>query len=216
MQITCTECRKKLNVPDTAAGKRVRCPACKHLMPVPVLSVAAAPTPPTEADRVEPAELLSSTADVAPAAAPSVMRCAKCKAHALQRLRADAFTRNPGYVCTRCSATMRPPGTTLFYVFVILLGSFVVVFGLFTGVIAFAAFDYLLRLLFATSFLILLGGVTVLWGVTQILLPMPLDAPPQRSRFMLGCLIFASVVVVCVLVLGGLFAGIMYYMQEMM
>lgn len=33
--ITCTECNRKLNVPDSAAGKKVRCPACKAVVEVP-------------------------------------------------------------------------------------------------------------------------------------------------------------------------------------
>jgi DNA-directed RNA polymerase subunit RPC12/RpoP len=215
MQITCPECRKKLNVPDTAAGKRVRCPACKHLVPIPALSVTTAPTPPSEADRVEPAELQSPADHVSPPPrATSVMRCAKCKALALERLPANQFTRNPGYACSECGAVMRPPGTTLFYVFVIVLGSFVVVFGMFAGVVAFSAFDYVGRVLVGAGFLMLLGGVTALWGVRQILLPVPLDAPPRHSRFWLGCLIFLCVVVVCVLVIGGALFGIMYYIQE--
>ena len=33
--IACTGCDKKLKVPDTAAGKKVRCPACKAVVAVP-------------------------------------------------------------------------------------------------------------------------------------------------------------------------------------
>ncbi len=42
MLVQCTQCNKTLKVPDTAAGKRIRCPACSTVVDVP-LSVAAAP-----------------------------------------------------------------------------------------------------------------------------------------------------------------------------
>jgi phage FluMu protein Com len=35
ISITCAGCEKKLKVPDTAAGKKIRCPACKSLVEVP-------------------------------------------------------------------------------------------------------------------------------------------------------------------------------------
>src|SRR5262245_29754138 len=31
MKVACTSCQKKLNVPDTAHGKKIRCPACKEI-----------------------------------------------------------------------------------------------------------------------------------------------------------------------------------------
>src|SRR5262245_16698671 len=40
--LRCTSCNRKLNVPDRAVGKKVRCPACKTVFRVPV-SVAPAP-----------------------------------------------------------------------------------------------------------------------------------------------------------------------------
>jgi LSD1 subclass zinc finger protein len=36
ISITCSTCNKKLKVPDAAAGKKVRCPACKAVVMVPV------------------------------------------------------------------------------------------------------------------------------------------------------------------------------------
>lgn len=41
IHISCPNCRRTLRVADTAAGKRVRCPACTAVVPVP--SAAAAP-----------------------------------------------------------------------------------------------------------------------------------------------------------------------------
>lgn len=35
ISVECPECEKKLKVPVTAAGKKVRCPACKNAVPVP-------------------------------------------------------------------------------------------------------------------------------------------------------------------------------------
>lgn len=40
IRITCTSCKKSLQVPDSAAGKRVRCPNCKEVVPVPAAGEA--------------------------------------------------------------------------------------------------------------------------------------------------------------------------------
>jgi hypothetical protein len=45
--VQCTGCPVRLNAPDTAAGKMVKCPKCQTLVPVP--SAAPAPPPPTPA-----------------------------------------------------------------------------------------------------------------------------------------------------------------------
>ena len=44
MQVKCP-CGKLLKVPDTAAGKRVKCPACGKVFQVPATSDAPAPAP---------------------------------------------------------------------------------------------------------------------------------------------------------------------------
>ncbi len=50
-KLTCSKCKKKLNAPQTAAGKRVRCPGCGNILDVPMTPVTkpsthAAFTPP--------------------------------------------------------------------------------------------------------------------------------------------------------------------------
>jgi serine/threonine protein kinase len=41
--ITCSSCQKKLSIKEEAAGKRVKCPGCGAVMPVPAKTKAAAP-----------------------------------------------------------------------------------------------------------------------------------------------------------------------------
>ncbi len=41
IEITCDGCKKRLRIPDTAAGKRVKCPQCQHVLRVPDASEAA-------------------------------------------------------------------------------------------------------------------------------------------------------------------------------
>jgi hypothetical protein len=44
MQVQCPNCSKQLNVPDSAAGKKAKCPACAAVFDVPApINVAAAP-----------------------------------------------------------------------------------------------------------------------------------------------------------------------------
>lgn len=44
MLVQCTQCNKTLKVPDTAAGKRIRCPACSAVVEVPLSVSTGAPT----------------------------------------------------------------------------------------------------------------------------------------------------------------------------
>src|SRR4051812_44171720 len=62
-QVLCSGCDRKLNVPNLATGKKVRCPACAAVVPVPSLpqpivaasaeSVILPPNPPPAADDQE-------------------------------------------------------------------------------------------------------------------------------------------------------------------
>ncbi|MFY9252791.1 MAG: hypothetical protein WAO83_05025 [Fuerstiella sp.] len=45
--VVCGACQKKLGVPETASGKRIRCPGCSEPISVPVNSAA----PPSDASR---------------------------------------------------------------------------------------------------------------------------------------------------------------------
>jgi hypothetical protein len=52
MLIQCVSCAKKLNVPDNAAGKKARCPACKTVFDIAATAAVAAPAlpPPVHVD----------------------------------------------------------------------------------------------------------------------------------------------------------------------
>src|SRR5262245_27694149 len=117
MVLTCSECGKKLTVPESAAGKKVRCPGCQKVTEVPGRPVSTAPPlGPPGAGAASPA---------------STMRCAACKAPALEKLPPNRMSRHPGYSCSACGAVMRPPGSTGMYVFLTILGTGGVVLGVF-------------------------------------------------------------------------------------
>jgi hypothetical protein len=146
------------------------------------------------------------------------MRCAKCKAHSLQRLPANRFTHHPGYVCLACGTKMRRPGSTIFNVFVILLGAFTFCFGLFIAVIAFtakAADEYMGEMLAGTLALTVLGVAVAGWAISQLLRPVPLDAPSQKSRALMALGILLVVIVVGLLLIGGCAFGVMWWVHEM-
>lgn len=44
IEVYCDSCQKKLRVPDTAAGKRIKCPKCQGVISVPAVANNAAPT----------------------------------------------------------------------------------------------------------------------------------------------------------------------------
>src|SRR5438105_1940293 len=69
MNITCSACQKMLRIPDSAAGKKVRCPACQAVFLTPATIVTPDPIP--------VAKLLSpETAIAAPPSVPSPLRIA--------------------------------------------------------------------------------------------------------------------------------------------
>src|ERR1051325_9529869 len=55
MLITCTSCGAKIRGPDSAAGKRVKCPKCAVIFQVPKLEASASPRPPAEETPAPPA-----------------------------------------------------------------------------------------------------------------------------------------------------------------
>lgn len=44
--VVCGNCQTRLNAPDAAAGRKVKCPKCQTVMPVPAAADAAPPPPP--------------------------------------------------------------------------------------------------------------------------------------------------------------------------
>jgi phage FluMu protein Com len=68
ISITCTGCDKKLKVPDAAAGKKIRCPACKAVIAVPV-----------QEEFVEPDDLVEPDEETAVTESPPVVKKAKTR-----------------------------------------------------------------------------------------------------------------------------------------
>jgi len=102
MKFRCDKCGRKLNVPDTLAGKKGRCPQCRHVVTVPKQpasdaradNAAASCAPPEQASSLLEVTLL----DVAPLPAETVAAPQQSDEGeaALQRLRAMHGGRLPG------------------------------------------------------------------------------------------------------------------------
>jgi hypothetical protein len=202
MRITCPGCRKRLNVPASVAGMKVRCSGCKKVVAVPGRAAAADTDPVPVPDRR--------------GAPVRDMRCAACRTPALRALPANQFSRHPGYVCTACGATMRPPGSTAMYVVAIVLGGLGVLVAVVLVAIFLMAARYPVGLLIGPVSLASLGGVTATWAFRQLRLPVPLDAPAGTSRLLLWLLVGLAVLAVPVLAVGCLLFAVLYYLQEMM
>jgi hypothetical protein len=218
MQIACPGCKKTLNVSESITRKHVRCPACKTVVALPDRQIGGAAVPRREIERSDADEASEPVAAVAAVPLTSAMRCPKCHAATVQRLPPNRFSRHPGYICATCSTTMRPPGSGGLYVFVIILGAAVVLFGLFAGVIGVAAegaAGIRGRVLVGAVFMAGLGAVVAGWAVRQMILPVPLDAPARPSRLLLAVGILLLVSVLGLLAFGGCLFGIMYYIHEM-
>jgi DNA-directed RNA polymerase subunit RPC12/RpoP len=212
MGLTCPGCGKKLNVPESAAGKNVRCPGCKTVVAVPTRPVAAAPSAWSRAGAPDAA---GSGAPLAPPAAKpptSTMRCAACKAAALEELPPNRFSRHPGYTCSNCGTTMRPPGTTGTYLFLTILGVGVVFLGIGVIVAISAEGNFDRRTLSGGLALPILGVVVAIWCINQLRLPVPLDAPLRPSRLWLWLVVF----LVGLLIAGAALFGFMYFLHEML
>ncbi len=75
MILTCPNCRKTLKAPDSAAGKRIRCPGCLEVMPVPSADVGGGSGASTSvarpAARPKPPSATSAPLSTAPSGQPS-------------------------------------------------------------------------------------------------------------------------------------------------
>lgn len=213
MLITCDECHTKLNVPDSAQGKKIRCPSCKQVVAVSSQPVGA---PPPRAGAIlrplpGPARASDDTVDE-PA---STIRCGKCQAAGVQELPANAFSRHPGYFCPSCGATMRPPGRTGTYVVTIFLGGFGLLLGLALLGPALLTDPFRLRTLLGAVSILVLGGAVAGWSVMQLLRPVPIGAPVRPSRLGLWLILFVFGALVFLVLLGGCLFAALYYVQEM-
>jgi DNA-directed RNA polymerase subunit RPC12/RpoP len=219
MLITCSGCSKKLNVPENLSGKKVRCPGCKTVIPVPDGQVVAVTAPPPIPQAVPAAAEVSQAPAIAavPASTVSTMRCAACKAAVLQPLPANLYSRRPGYVCSACRAVMRTPGSTSTCVIAIIFGCFTILLGLVMGVVILTS-DTTFRVRKATGgfFLAGLGALVAGWGIKQLMLPIPLDAPTRPSQLKSFVIILAIVLMLGLLVCGGGLFFFLYYLHEMM
>jgi phage FluMu protein Com len=200
MQITCASCGKKLKVPDTAAGKKVKCPGCEAVIRIPASEAATAASPP---ERLPTAT--SSAADLN-------LRCPKCDAANVQELPPNAFSRKPGYVCTACSQIMRPAGSTGLYVIALLLGTVSAVIGLGLMFVAVTAERFRGNMIAGAVGVAGLGGFAVVWGLRQMRLPMPVGATAKRMRIWP---LIVILVVGLLVVLAAMF-GVAYYVHEKM
>ncbi|MDY3553085.1 hypothetical protein R5W24_002176 [Gemmata sp. JC717] len=55
------------------------------------------------------------------ASSRAILTCPKCESSDVTRLEADRFSPFPGYACSGCNLQMKPPGTTAFYLVVLVL-----------------------------------------------------------------------------------------------
>jgi hypothetical protein len=219
MLITCPGCKKKLNVSETITRKNVRCPGCKTVTTLPDRQAIAAASRQREAGEEVSAEPPQTSGAVVVTPTTWTMRCAKCKVAALRQLPANPFSRNPGFVCTACGARMRPAGSSVLYIFAVVLGACVVLMGLVAVVAALtadAAQQFVGRALAGAVVMVLLGGTVAGWAGWQLFLPVPLDAPKRPSRVLFSLAVIGGVAFVALLVIGGCLFGVFYYIHEMM
>lgn len=149
--------------------------------------------------------------DDAPADA---MRCAKCKSARIAALPPNRFSRRPGFFCKKCNARMRPPGSTGFYLFAVLLGLFGLLLGLVVPVFAFFAETFPVRAVGGAVIMAIAGVSVIGWSFNQMRLPVPLNAPPFRwVRFLAIAFV---ILLVGSLVVGGCLFGFAYFLHEML
>ena len=239
------QCQKKLKVPDTSAGKKMKCPHCKGIVvradrrsrrgsqagcekaACRAIDELAEDVPQEKAKLAREADDNGHVAEGTPKkkatkrpppdepeaddADPDALRCAKCNSAALKKLPPNAFSRNPGFECKKCKAIMRPPGSTVVYLFAMLMGGLVFLIGIaiLLGVVVMLVMgeNVSAKGFGGAGILSMLGAVTAGWGFSQIRLPTPRNAPPFRWGLWIGILLV--VVLVVALVGGGCVFGFM-------
>lgn len=100
-----------------------------------------------------------------------VLRCARCEADGLEPLPPNEFSRLPGYRCPKCNLQMLPPGSTLPYILVTILGGTFVVGGMALYVALQGGPDT--RSLAACGGAIVLGLASAGWAMSRLSLPTP-------------------------------------------
>ena len=239
--VPCPGCAKKLNVPESVAGKRVRCPGCQRVLTVPAAAVPSPPSPsvPTPAPRPAPVPNEMPTPmppaprfrkppapeplplpddDESDAREPSArgavagLRCPKCDAAAVVALPPNQFSRRPGYACAECDTRMRRAGTRGNFVAAMGLGGFIVLLGVAMVVLSFDAPRGKGRMIGGGVLLATLGATVAGWAGRQYRLPEPVGAKAGPSR--VG--FWVAVILLALLLAGGAVFGLMYYVQEMM
>jgi hypothetical protein len=230
MLLTCSNCDKKLKVPDTVVSKKVRCPHCKESVAAPKLGEDAKeairtrpavtktpkPKPAPEEDGAPKPTLKAKRKPVeededAPADA---MRCARCDSARIEPLPANAFSRRPGFLCKKCGARMRPAASTGFYLFAIVLGVFGVLCGLGLATSVLFADQFPLRAVGGALVLALAGVSVIGFAFNQMRLPVPRNAPPFRWGLWIGMTILF--LFIAALVIGGCLFGFAYFLHEML
>jgi hypothetical protein len=182
--VTCPKCEKKLNLPRTVLGRRVRCVACQAVILVPAepeeSTASAHPPLPAEPGPLPPD---GQPGGEAAADAGPGLQCAKCGGAAVRQLPPNQFSRNPGYVCAMCRAFMRPAGSTGKYSAILALGAVIVLLGLGLCYVASEAARNRVQMMAGGAALAALGLAVVGWAVMQLRLPIPLgaEAPPRGS-----------------------------------
>jgi hypothetical protein len=106
------------------------------------------------------------------------LRCRGCKSDQIQLLPPNKITRNPGYICRRCSLHMRPPGSGCRSIFVIALCCCFFAVGV-ALIIALLAYDKkgIGLALGIGSFLCGIPTTVVMFVIRQLRRPTPLKAP---------------------------------------
>lgn len=146
------------------------------------------------------------------------LRCAKCNSAEIEKMPPNVFSRNPGFTCKKCKATMRPPGSTGVYLFAIIMGVLLLIAGVLVGigllVTVFTGGTIPIRGFSGAAALTMFGLVVAGWGGSQIRLPVPRNAPPFRWGLWIG--VTLVLVFAILLVGGGCVFGFMYFLQEML
>ena len=111
MKIKCPnpECRKTLNVEDQFVGKKVKCPACKKVLSIPVPPPVSTPAPPASSHDAEllAARLLADEPKSAPVEEPRTVdfNCPYCD----EELHLDAGLAGKQSPCPECKRIIKVP-----------------------------------------------------------------------------------------------------------
>jgi len=106
IQLRCSSCQKVLQVADSSAGKKARCPGCQSMIDIPAASSPAASSPAASPTPIAKPKQAAEPVKTAASSSTIKVTCASCG----KVLQAPSSAAGKGLRCPGCQSVVKIPG----------------------------------------------------------------------------------------------------------